>query len=134
MKKNAIKLNESDLNKIVYESVKKILKEAYGDDFSSNSTLNGNIPFSDSDIEKIVRESVPYKKWARFMAQKDHEYNGVDFEDALNGMQMEFYEDCIKEFLKALHSGYFNDVKIENTSDLIKEFTDFSTYYFEWNE
>lgn len=55
MKKNAIKLNETQLRQIVAESVKKVLKEYHWDEPFDDEEMSSNIVEKDlSEMEKIL--------------------------------------------------------------------------------
>lgn len=55
MKKNTIKLTESQLKKVIAESVKKVLKEVYTDDTKQLTRhYRGFDIYSDSDIWVVI--------------------------------------------------------------------------------
>lgn len=134
MKRNVIQLNEQEIKGLVYHAVKKILKESYNTISKSGSMQHNGVQNNDLEIEKTIRENVPFEKWARMMAKNDADLTGASFEESYNSMEQTYYDDCIEEFIKAMHSNYFNDVKFDSVSSIIKEFLEFSPYYYNWDE
>ena len=92
-KKRSVRITESELKKIITESVTRILKEAYDDNYPPG--FNGHFPWEDDDIDAIDFGGDVYNETLQWLQRNPDEFttDAKQLFRAMGGNERTFLKD-----------------------------------------
>ena len=141
MKKNVVKLNESQLRKVVAESVKKVLKEGYqipnNVDFTQKGNTGGILPYIMEILkefrafsEKMLKINDSVEEYASLSNVEGNTFKGgVGNDHKIDEYYYNLYYDMFEKFDNALDSIWENILQPVET-EIEKSVNNWGENYF----